>query len=173
MDADVLQEVLVQFRNEEDAVRQGLIKALRAHSEDEDPDVEHGGIVFRDPQTGRFYLAGGGPMRGKKDNIEIRGRKQKADDVLAAAYHTHPAKDTQGVFSGLDTAASIQTGIPFYMGKMHDQTARVFDARTDKIRQERRSVRKDQESPGRSFMNGAKMVPEDLNPEILAMLRAE
>lgn len=174
MDPQVLDEVIVQLRTLDDAARQGMIKSLDLAG---DGDTEYGGIIFQDPQTGMYYMAGGGPNKGQKDSIYLRGTRRKADDKLAGAYHTHPPADKQGMFSGEDAHTARTSNIPLFMGQAANRQGHVYDpARESPNRRQRGSVRTGGNVKGKPFMPGMLMVREDpsvLDKDKAARLEAE
>jgi hypothetical protein len=167
MDADELKEVIVQLRTLDDAARVGMIKALDRAGKGR---TEYGGIIFKDPDTGMFYLGTHDgkamePVQGERDAIDLSGRKTKSSDLLAGSYHTHPPKDTQGRLSGADVGVAQSSGVPVFMGQAYNREGRVFDPSRDRARSQRGANGEFMESTGRAFMPGHLMVRED--PSVL------
>jgi proteasome lid subunit RPN8/RPN11 len=161
-----LKEVNPRFRNLDEAARIALIKALNAAGIG---DIEYGGLIFQDRKNGGYYNSGLVP--GTKDNINMRGRREAPGDDLAGGYHSHPPADRKGVFSEIDQAGALNSGVPIFIGKAHDRQARVFDSNVDSPRNDRKSLRVGGPHEGRPFRPGERMEPE-ISPEILALLRA-
>jgi hypothetical protein len=180
MDADELQEIIVQYRSLNDAARQGMIRALDRAGQGR---VEYGGIIFKDPDTGKFYLATHDgkamePVKGEVDAVDLRGFKTKANDVLAGSYHTHPPHDEAGLLSGNDVGVAEGSRAPVFMGQAFNRQARMFDPNVDRHRRKGRGANAGfMDDPGRPFMPSMTMVREDPSvlrgqtDEITALLR--